>query len=823
MVGPAAVLTYDAPAVTSDAPASPTARGRGYHLEILLVSFAGLLLEISYTRVVSFKLFYYYTYFVLGLALLGIGSGGVLVATSSRLRRAATGSVVTWGCVAGAVSVLAGYAVVARTPIATREIWEYGTAESFANVARLLVICVAIFLSFLAVGVVVSTLLARHVEGVGRLYFADLAGAAAACAAVVSIVAWRGAPAAIFLGALVLAATGVLAAFRHGGPKVVPLLSVVPALALVLAPSLVGEPRLDRLKDELQNAEPVFSSWSPIFRVDVLELMDRKLLYHDGLSGSAIYPFDGDAEALDRFETDIRSLPFSIGEDPVADVLVVGAAGGHEILASLHFGASRIDAVELNPVTHSLVTGRYEGYAGRIAEQPGVRYVVGDGRSFLARSDHTYDVVWFPAPDSYAAANAANASAFVLSESYLYTVEAIRDSLDRLGDDGLLVAQFGEVDYAAKPNRTARYVSTARAALGQLGISDPADHVLLATSPIDFGSAATSATIVVRKQPFTGEDVARFEAQLARVPDSVLRHGGSGGSGEPDAVARILTTAEADLDELYDRAPYDVDAVSDDAPFFWHFVSFADVARGAAEPIERADLEAGVGERVLLLLLVVAVLLAAVFLLLPFVAVRDVWRQLPRKATSAVYFASLGFGFMFFEITLIQRLTLFLGYPTYSLTVTLASILVFTGLGALWSERRRGAVRRTALLALVALAALTVLYLVGLPALTEALLETPLLVRVAVTFLVLAPLGICLGLFMPLGLASVAALSSHAREYVAWAWAVNGFASVVGATLTTVVAMTFGFRVVLVVALVTYAVAVTALRSLSPGAASSGR
>ena len=100
-----------------------------------------------------------------------------------------------------------------------------------------------------------------------------------------------------------------------------------------------------------------------------------------------------------------------------------------------------------------------------------------------------------------------------------------------------------------------------------------------------------------------------------------------------------------------------------------------------------SDWEDTVGERVLVLLLIIAAIMAAVFLLLPFVAIRRDWSELPRKRISFVYFASLGLGFMFFEITLIQRLTLFLGYPTYSLTVTLMSLLVFVGIGALLSGR----------------------------------------------------------------------------------------------------------------------------------------
>jgi hypothetical protein len=225
-----------------------------------------------------------------------------------------------------------------------------------------------------------------------------------------------------------------------------------------------------------------------------------------------------------------------------------------------------------------------------------------------------------------------------------------------------------------------------------------------------------------------------------------------------------------------------------------------------------------VGERVLLLLLAFAVLLAAVFLLLPFFFVRDTWVRLPRKGLSAVYFSAIGLGFFLFEIVLIQRLILFLGYPTHSLTVTLMSLLIFVGIGALLTGRIREDKRAIPWL-VGAITVLTAFYLWGLPLVTDALLDLPLAARVVITFALLAPLGICLGMFMPFGVHAVARLSPYPREYVAWGWAVNGFFSVIGSVVTTILAMTFGFRVVLVVAFVIYLVALASLRGLMRAAA----
>jgi hypothetical protein len=796
---------------------------RRYRAEILLISFAALLLEIAYTRVISFKLFYYWTYLVIGLALLGIGTGGVLVAVSRRLHRASTDTILRWGCLLGAATVGLGYLLVAWVEIDTLSIWDYGSRASVSNLGRLVLICLALFASFISIGVMIATLFGRRSEDINRLYFADLVGAGLACAVVVSLLASIGPPATVVLAGLVLALTGLRLAVVQSSRSwaVGAVLAAVLAVG-VLAPDVLPDIDADGVKSDLTDANTTYSSWSPVFRVDAVDVSgDVRLLYHDGLLGSAIYRYDGDPTGLTRFDEDPRSFPYAVAGEPPENVMIIGAAGGNEVLASLYFDAGHVDAIELNPVTHHLVTEEFADYAGHVADDPRVDYRQGDGRSFLARSDDEYDLIWFPAPDSYSATNAATSGAFVLSESYLYTSETVTESLDHLGGDGILAVQYGEFDYEAKPNRTARYIATARHALAERGIDDVRQHVLVATTPaVSVGGSLS--TILVKEEPFTEAEVDRFVDGLGRVEEGELRYA-PGEDFEPNPVAELVEAPADELDDFYASYPFEVDAITDDGPFFWHFTSFRDVLGDFTEPINRDDLEVAIGERVLLLLLLVAALLAAVFLLLPFVTIRETFRALPRKGRSAIYFGALGLGFLFFEITLIQRLTLFLGYPTYSLTVTLASILLFTGLGALLSGRYEHRRERVVPVLLAAIVGLSLFYGFGLPPLLDALLSWPLAARIPVAFLVLAPLGLCLGTFMPVGLQAVARLTDHDQEYVAWGWAVNGFASVIGSVLTTLLAMAFGFGTVLLIALVTYLVALTALWGLlRPAPAAAG-
>jgi hypothetical protein len=793
-------------------------------LVILLVSLAGLLLEVGYTRIVSFKLWYYYTYLVIGLSLLGIGSGGVLVAISPRLRRATTERIIALCALWGAVSIAVGYAVIAWLPVNTMQIWDYGSGGSFKNLALLAVVCFVLFATFIALGIIVATLLGRAGDDVGRLYFADLVGAGLGCLIAVPLISRLGPPAVVALSALIFAAVGLLCL-----PSSVQMslrarrLTLIAAGAVVVLMPIVAVSADDTLPD-IQTEETkllpggrgpgnLHSAWGPVFRVDVQAVpgADNPLLLHDGTYGSGLWPFDGDVEGLTRYDDDPRSLPFQVLGEPPEHELIIGSAGGNEILASLYYDAPDIEAIELNPVTVSLLEDEFADMTGHLPDRPEVDLRQGDGRSYLARSDTDYDLVWYVAPDSYAATNAASSGAFVLSESYLYTTEMIRETLEHLTDDGIMVVQFGELDFEERPNRTSRYIVTARQALEELGVDDASQHLLVSAflTPQD----GDLSTIVVKRTPFTPDEVAAFTDGVEALPEGNIGVYAPGNENEDHIVARLAGADPAEVDSIVSSHPRDIGAIDDDGPFFWHFSDFDTVLANIFEPLDVSDPEDVIGERVLLLLLLMAIVYAAIFLLAPFFTVRRQWAALPAKGTSAVYFAALGLGFMFFEISMIQRLVLFLGFPTYSLTVTLASLLVSTGLGALLSKRVVDR-RRAMPVLLLALAALTAFYQLGLGGLMDALLSANLTVRVLVTLVVLAPLGICLGMFMPLGLGLVTRLTDLREEYVAWSWAVNGFFSVIGSVLTTILAMTYGFRTVQLAALAIYAIAVVAFLRL---------
>jgi hypothetical protein len=789
-----------------------------HHAEILIMSFAALVIEISYTRVISFKIFYYYVFLVIGLALLGIGAGGVLVAISSRLRKAAIDLIMFWCFAFGSLATIACYSVIAWAPVNTLEVWRYGTSGSYKSFGLLLLVCLCIFSSFVAPGVMIATLFGRRPTGAGGIYFADLVGAGVGCAAVIYLVSSLGAPAAVMVAAAAMAAGAVWVSLRSRGMlRVVATLALAGAIVLTTNPGLLPAQTIDPSKDPPSGA--VYSAWGSVFRVDASGPLPIgrprhgfqpavRLLFHDGILGSGIYAWNGKRSSLSAYDfgEEPISLPFSVLGHAPSEEAVIGAAGGHEVLASLFYGAEHIDAVELNPVTVNMVRDVFAGFDGHLAQNPAVDYITGDGWSFMARHTGKFNLVWYPAPDSYSATNAGLASANVLSESYLYTTNAVESMLRHTTANGVFVAQFGEVDDQYEL-RTARFVATARQALRDLGVQNPRDHILVAQTLTQFLGPFPLSTIIVKRAPFSRQQLAGFESAIRRIGHTRVLYSPMQTTGR-GSVAQVVETPNAKLPSFYSSYPFNITPTTDNDPYFWHFARFGTVIDHFFQSLTSTDRENSVAERVLLLLVLVSIIAAILALLLPFIFVRREWSVLPRKGSSALYFAALGFGFIFFEITLMQELNLFLGYPTYAVTITLMALLVFTGLGALISQSMKHPATVPALLVVVAL--LTVFYLFGLTPLTNALLSAAMTLRVLVTLLVLAPLGLCLGMFMPLGVNRVAELGTYPREYVAWGWAVNGFASVVGSALATILAMAFGFDFVLCLGLAAYLVATAA-------------
>jgi hypothetical protein len=249
--------------------------------------------------------------------------------------------------------------------------------------------------------------------------------------------------------------------------------------------------------------------------------------------------------------------------------------------------------------------------------------------------------------------------------------------------------------------------------------------------------------------------------------------------------------------------PFDVSASTDDRPFFFH----------TARP--RDQLQAAFGRSMLfgsalsalLSLFGISAALVMLFIIGPLVVGGG--RPGAGWGRWLAYFSALGAGFMLLEVAVLQRFVLLLGHPVYSLTVTLFSLLLGTGLGSLISRRvpieRVGRITLRALLAAALVAALAALALAWV---IDFAMPWPLAARIAVAAAVLIPVGVLLGIGLPGGMRL---LDRAHPEIVAWGWGMNGAFSVVGATAAIYIAMNWGFSLTLLVGALTYGLAAAIL------------
>ncbi|MEZ5371350.1 MAG: hypothetical protein R2704_01095 [Microthrixaceae bacterium] len=793
-----------------------------------VVGFVGLSTEIAYTRVISFKLFYYYTYFVIGLALLGLGAASAIISLSPRLRRADTVSLVARLAPLAGVVGLVSFAVVARLQLDTQRIWASAGGTAATQFVKLLVMSIALTMVFFVIGLVLAKLIVAEAHEVRRLYFWDLTGAALGCLTAVPLQAWIGPPAMIVASNLALVALGVWLAVRSGRHLAFAAgFGVVALAAMVLAFSIPI--RTDATKTLRVDQEVLAGDWGAVFRVDATQTTEGLItLNHDGLWGSTIWRYDGTRETTARFDNDSRQIPFAALEEPPEEMLIIGAAGGNEIMAARTYGAKNIDAVELNPVTAELLRNEFADFTGNITELPGVNYVQGDGRTFLARSDKDYDLIWFVAPDSYAASNAATSGAFVLSESYLYTEEMLESAYDHLSDRGMIVSQFGDFQFESAPNRTARYLATARSALSEDMGGQPGDfagHTGLTVEGVE-ASIAKISTIMLFKNPPPAESMDRVTEAVNKVVDGRVIHLPGGDGTQEGITAQLISADDEAVAGLVADYPYDISSIDDNGPFFWHFTPFTDLDSMFSRNYD--DSEIAIGERLLLMLVLIAVITAALFLWLPFgLARRKSAVRLRGRGRLFLYFASIGLGFIFVEVAMIQRFSLLLGFPTLSLSVSLFTLLLATAVGARYSNRFGSDVRTRLIGTTATLWAVTLLYLVISRPITDVALAWPEWARIVLVFAMLFPIGVLLGMFLPAGI-DRASETAEAQDpdddgrLVAWCWAVNGFFSVLGSSTGTILSMSFGFNRTVIIGLLLYVVAAALLSQRRPDPATVG-
>jgi hypothetical protein len=738
-----------------------------------LVAGSSVALQVLLTRIFAAALFYHFSFLAISLALVGVGGGAIVIYVRPQwfdrvpLERA----LARWS-IAYALLLLAVPAAIVRLD------YLY-TGFSLRFTLNLTAACVLAALPFLAAGVVVALAVRGYARSIGRLYAFDLAGAGLGAAAVVPLLWVIAAPTLVVALSLCAALAAALLAGYAAPERRAAYAALGLGAALV---AVAGASHLYYLRPA--GPTPDADRWTPLSRVLGFVPKDRRrhgLVIYDRVVGE-IVPYHGGPYPGWR---ELQEGPQSIGFELTGPgrSLIIGGGGGRDILDALS-ERQRVDVIELNRGIRKVVDEDLRSFSGAPYSLPGVHTTIGDGRSTLAHRHQRYDQIQIGFTDTF---SANSAQAFALTESNLYTVEAFREYLDHLRPNGILnlsrpVRHSGD--------EALRITLLALEALRQEGVRDPSrnvavvlGHYSLPLKQLDY------ATVLVRRRPFGRVELARVRALAGRRGLGVAFAPGGPYRGDWRRLA-----ADPDPERFCRDFPVDVCPPTDDKPFFFFAKRLSDLF--GANTVRTI----GVPDPLLILALALGILLAmcAAAFALPLALVQ---RQGRPKLGELSFFLAIGVGFLLLEVVLIQRFVLFLGFPTYALSVVLFALLAFTGVGSLLSTRAERAPRQWLVAALAVACALIAASAYALQPLLRSLIELPFAIRMAITVALLAPVGITLGTAMPIGLRRLVGLHPQG---VPWAWGINGVASVLGSVLGVMIAINYGFAVTTLVALGCY-------------------
>ncbi len=770
-------------------------------------SAAILMTELALTRIFSVTMYYHFAFLAISIALFGLSASGVFVyVMRHRLSRFETPALLTAAALAQAVVTIVALAFLVRIRV--------GLNYSPENLALMLAIYLLAALPFLAGGTVISIAFARLSHRINLVYGADLLGAAAGCVVLIPLLNWLGAPGVVLTSSALALAAAVCFAPPGQRPRLAALVLIL--FSLPAAAHATGYAPFDVVDTKGHEGDRVlFSKWNSFSRVAVYdrEHGDWSLsptftgarggslfMDIDSAASTPILAGSGNPQDAAYLRYELTALAYHLVERPGGfSALVIGPGGGRDLLSALVFGAERVDGVEINPIiARDVMLDRFRDYSGGVYAHPNVNIHVDDGRSFVRRSDAKYDVIQASLVDTWAA---TAAGAYTLTENSLYTTEAFGEYIDHLTDEGFLTITRWVFDGL-------RLVTLAQDACAARGL-DAAKHLAIIRHD-------RVATFLLKKTPFTPEQTERLRALAATLGFEILYAPGAapgGAAQDPVEMVRNRTSAAdyqrlitaPDRDAFLASYPLDVTPTTDDRPFFFHTTRLRDqmdVAFGRSMLF-------GNGLSALLTLMGISLTLVALFIVGPLLLGGE--RPAAGWARWLLYFGSLGAGFMLLEVALLQRFVLLLGHPVYSLTVTLFSLLLGTGIGSLMSRRvPPDRVRRTAVRTIAVIIGATIVAAAALSAVIDMAVPWPLPVRAVAAALLLIPVGILLGTPLPAGMRLVAASKP---ELIPWGWGMNGAMSVVGATAAIFIAMNWGFSSTLAAGALVYGVALVVVSS----------
>jgi len=797
--------THSTPAPGSGAAALAPPPGRQIYVGLFLVTMATLMYEILLTRIFSVTMYYHFAFVAISLAMFGLSAGSVLVYVfPDFFRQERAQSLLAQSSLALAIAIPVSFLLHLAIP--------FFIHRSLVGIFAVVVNYCILSIPFVFSGVCVSIALTKFPEQISRFYAADLAGAAFGCLLLIVTLKITDGPTNVIIAAALISLGSLFFLAGTGCQRLkrLAITTCVCLLGFTVANSILVHQQRGALKPiwvkGALEERPLFEKWNSFSRIIVFGDPDEPIapigwnisetytvdhpvrqlrLNIDADAATVQTHFDGNISDHDYLKYDLTNIAHYLR--PNADVCVIGVGGGRDLLSALAFDQRSVLGIEINEDIIATVNGRYGDFTGHLDQNPRVTFVNDEARSYLTKEARQFDIIESSFIDSWAA---TAAGAFVLTENALYTVEAWQVFLDKLKPGGILT--FTRWYNPEAPDEVYRLTSLARAALLARGVTAPGGHIMIVRK--DQG-----ASLLASNSPFTAHDVETIEQVAQRMNFQILL---SPKSAADPTLASIAS--QSDLTTFYDNFPVDIEATTDNKPFFFNMVRFRDMFTISGNELAQHNFNA-VAYFLLGILLLTVIALSYLCIIVP-VQIKNK-QPLPARAWPlAIFFAAIGLGFMFIEIGLMQRLIVFLGHPTYALSVVLFTLLLSCGAGSFVTtpiSAHSGG--RLDLGCLLALLAVLLVFKIWAPFLTDSYRAAATPQRIMIATGILFPLGLFMGMAFPLGIKRAA---TAIPSFMPWLWSINGAMSICASVLAMVISLGFGISATLWTGIACYAVAV---------------
>jgi predicted membrane-bound spermidine synthase len=784
------------------------------YVGLFLIAMATLMYEVLLTRIFSVTTWYHFAFLSISVTLFGLAAGGIAVYLKPKYfteektnEHLALSSLVFAGLSALAMLVhLHAPYLLGDAPA--------GTVITVSLMATLPFTIAA----FTASGIAISLALTRFPKQVNYLYAADLLGAGLGCLAVVFTLRFVDGITDVFLIST-LASIAALCFAQGGAARKIVTAGIAASALFGLAAAAQGWSYREQhpiiavhWTKGLREADNLYQLWNSFSRVrvfgdpetpapadayglspKVVDTAQAKFLYLDIDGGAAtpILKFDGEVSKVNHLFYEISNVAHHLRKN--ADVAVIGAGGGKDVLSALVFNQNHVTAIDINENIFKAVHGKYGEYSGNLKQHPKISLVNDEARSFITRTDQKFDIIQISMIDTWAA---TASGAYSLSENGLYTTDAFKILLNRLKPNGILTVSR----WYAKgiPSEFYRLTALAAESLKQLGVKNPGMHIMAFRNmpakklmiPDGIG------TLLVSKEPFSAEDFKNAQKLAADMQFELVyagtTTGGSGRTGNGTAGAGAASKDEnmarlasgQDPETAAPGVPFNLTPPTDDSPFFFQAISLKHLTNPQAfvYNMNVTNILAGL----MLLFAGLATLVITMYCLrIPYLQTKDK-SSVTRAAPLFAFFFAIGAGFMFIEISQIERLTIFLGHPVYGLSVVLFALLFSTGIGSFLSEYWLVRQKLDPRAAPAAIIVVLLLYAALSGAALEAANTQAVAVRIATATGLLFPIGVALGSAFPVGIKTAMRINPALAP---WLWGINGASSVWTSVLAIIVAM----------------------------------